>query len=183
MTKKRLALVGMIVAITAGNASADWHSFWHRFNVDYHRNNAWPHPFREMAAAQTRAPFEVQRHNGWQLHNTISHELFRPGDGGLTYAGQQQLVNIITVVPVEQRTVFVVRGASQAETEARLASVQSSLERMTQGGQTPPVMIVDRAPATNSGAMAAAVNREWLKVIPKPELPSREGPTVSGGGN
>jgi hypothetical protein len=182
MSWKRIAIAGLLVVATTSTSNADWHSFWHRFHVDYERNNAWPHPFREVAAAQTRAPFEVQRQNGWQLHNTISHGLFRAGDGQLSYAGQQQLQNILTAVPPQHRTVFVVRGASQAETEARLTSVRGSLERFTVAGAAiPQVVLIDRAPATSSGQLASAINRAWIENLPTPELPQDDSvPGVSG---
>lgn len=182
MLWKRIAIAGCLIFGATSTCSADWHSFWHGVNVDYQRNNNWPHPFREAAAAQTRMPFEVQRNNGWQLHNTLSHGQFRVGDGQLSYAGQTQLQNIVTVVPAEQRTVYVVRGTNQAETDARLASVRSSLERLrTEGGTSPQVLLIDRAPATNSGELASAVNRAWFKVLPKPQLPKSNAPSVSGG--
>jgi hypothetical protein len=182
MSWKRIAIAGLFVVVSASTSQADWHSFWHRFHLDYHRNNAWPHPFREAAATQTRMPFEVQRMNGWQLHNTISHGLFRAGDGQLSYAGQQQLQNIMTQVPPQHRTVFVVRGGSDVETEARVASVRSSLERIVpEGNSLPQVVLVERAPATSSGAMASAVNRARMQSIPAPKLPQDTSvPGVSG---
>lgn len=180
MTWKRLICAAALVALTASTSHADWHSFWHRFHIDYHRNNAWPHPFREMAAMQTRSPFEVQKVNGWRLHNTISHELFVQGDGQLTYAGQRQLHNIMTHVPPQFREVFVVRGSSQAETEARVAAVKSSLTRMQLPEDAlPAVSVIDRAPATSSGSITSAINRAWLNSLPEPKLPERVGPSVS----
>ncbi len=181
MAWKRIACAAVLVVSGSVSASADWNSFWHRFHVDYQRNNAWPHPFREMDAMQTRSPFEVQKMNGWRLNNTISHELFREGDGALTYAGQRQLVQITTNVPPEHRAVFVVRGANQAETDARVAAVKNSLERMNHGEESiPQIMVIDRAPATSSGALASAINRAWMEELPAPKLPADEGPSVSG---
>jgi hypothetical protein len=74
-----------VVASTATSVSADWNwkGFWHGQHVGYHRNNAWPDPFNEVDAANVIAPFEVMKANGWRLHNTIGHELFREGDGAL----------------------------------------------------------------------------------------------------
>lgn len=182
MSWKRVAVAGFLVFATASTSNADWHSFWHRFNVDYQRNNAWPHPFREVAAAQTRAPFEVQRLNGWQLHNTLNHGLFRDGDGQLSYAGQQQIQYIMTAAPVQHRTLFVVRAPNAVETDARVASVRNSLERyQVANDPVPSVMIIDRAPATYSGARASAINRAWLQAMPTPELPKDSSvPGVSG---
>ena len=78
------------IAITAGSANADWSNFWHQFHIDTHRNNAWPDPFNEADARDVVAPFEVMKQNGWKLHNTIGHELFREGDGVLMASGTQR---------------------------------------------------------------------------------------------
>lgn len=180
MVWKPLACAGFMVVAAASPVAADWNSFWHGVHIDYQRNNAWPHPFSEMAAAQTRMPFAVQRMNGWRLHNTISHELFRGGDGVLTAAGQQQLTHIATQIPPEHRVVYVVRGATPGETEARIDAVRSSLARMNLEGAMPEVMVTDRVPATGSGAMASAVNRAWMQALPSPRLPNDAGPSVRG---
>lgn len=174
MAWKRLACVGLLAAAAASPAAADWNSFWHGVHVDYHRNNAWPHPFSEMAAAQTRAPFAVQKMNGWRLHNTISHELFRGGDGVLTVAGQQQLAQIVHQVPPEHREIIVVCGATPAETEARVNSVREALSRMQMEGAAPEIYVTHRVPATGSGELATAVNRAWLKSLPSPKLPAAQ---------
>lgn len=180
MAWKPLTCAGLLVIVAASPVAADWNSFWHGVDVDYQRNNAWPHPFSELAAAQTRMPFVVQKMNGWRLHNTISHELFRDGDGVLTAAGQQQLQQIATQNPPEHRVVYVVRGATPNETEARVASIRSSLARMNLQTAPPDVLVTDRVPATGSGAMAAAVNRARMQTLPPPQLPRNEGPSVRG---
>lgn len=180
MAWKPLACAGLLVVAAASPAAADWDSFWHGVHVDYQRNNAWPHPFSEMAAAQTRMPFAVQKMNGWRLHHTISHELFRGGDSVLTAAGQQQLARIATQSPPEHRVVYVVRGATPGETDARIASIRSALSRMNLQSDPPEVFVTDRVPATGSGAMATAVNRAWMQALPAPRLPNDTGPSVRG---
>lgn len=180
MAWKPLTCAGLLVIAAASPAAADWNSFWHGVRVDYHRNNAWPHPFSEMAAAQTRMPFAVQKENGWRLHNTLSHELFRGGDGVLTVAGQQQLIHIATQNPPEHRVIYVVRGATPRETDARVDAVRSSLSRINLQGAMPEVFVTDRVPATGSGAMASAVNRARMQALPPPQLPRSEGPSVRG---
>lgn len=177
----RTAIFALLSFGLSTSGMADWHSFWHRFHVDYHRNNEWPHPFREIDVHGTRAPFETQRLNGWQVHNTLSHELFRDGDNLLTYAGQQHIEYIVTHVPHDYRAIFVVRGTTAQETQARLAAVRQSLERLQLGDQAPPVMLVDRPPATHSGAMASAINRLWMESLQTPRLPDSEGAASSEG--
>ena len=154
-----------------GNASAEW-GFWKSACVDYHRNNAWPQPFTEDSVRQTVAPFEVMKQNGWRLHNTIGNELFRDGDGALLAAGHERVHWIASQAPADRRVVYVLRGRSQSETEARLASVRDTLSRVETTGPAPQLMITEIEPTTASGAWATQINRSWMEAIPAPKLPS-----------
>jgi len=156
----------------ASDASADWHGFWHSVHVDYQRNNAWPQPFTDDSVRQTVAPFEVMKQNGWRLHNTIGNELFRDGDGALLAAGNNRVNWIATQAPADRRVVYVLRGRTPAETDARLASVRDTLSRVQTNGPAPQLMITEIEPNTASGAWAVQINRGWLEAQPAPKLPS-----------
>lgn len=171
----RAVIAIAMVATTATSASADWNwnQFWHGLHVGFHRNNAWPDPFNEVDAAQVIAPFEVMKANGWRLHNTIGHELFRGGDGALMAAGHRRIHWIATQAPESRRTVFVLRGENEAETEARLASVQSALDVIALEGPAPNVLVTNIEPPAASGAWATKINREWLDHLAAPRLPSQ----------
>jgi hypothetical protein len=163
----------MIVATTATSASADWNHFWHNLHIGYHRNNAWPDPFNEVDAAKVYTPFDIMKSNGWRMHNTIGHELFRIGDGALLAAGSRRVHWIATQAPAARRTVYVLRGNSQMETDARVASVHQTLSGVHSGGPTPAVLVTDSEPATSSGAWATKINREWLEHLTAPRLPGQ----------
>ncbi len=167
----RLVFSVLAMGVVATSASADWHTFWHNANVSYHRNNAWPDPFNEADAMQVVAPFEIMKQNGWRMQNTLGQELFREGDGALLAAGNRRVEWIATQAPVERRAVFVMRGSSPAETEARVASVHQTLTGLNLQGQMPMVMVTDTEPATSSGAWANKISREWLDHLPLPQLP------------
>jgi hypothetical protein len=96
-TRNLFALLG--VCLFASNASADWHTFWHNVHVGTHRNNAWPDPFNEADAIQVVSPFERMKNNGWRVHNTIGHELFRGGDGALLASGNKRVEWISSQAP------------------------------------------------------------------------------------
>lgn len=162
----------MIFATTATSASADWNHFWHDLHVGFHRNNAWPDPFREVDAEQVVMPFEVMKANGWKMHNTIGHELFRGGDGALLASGHKRVHWIATQAPVSRRAVYVLRGSTPAETEARVAAVRQTLSTVHANGPTPNVMVTDIEPPSSSGAWATKINREWLAHLTAPRLPS-----------
>jgi hypothetical protein len=178
----------MVVATTATSASADWNFFWHHLHIDFHRNNAWPDPFNEVDAADVYGSFEVMKANGWRMHNTIGHELFRIGDGALLAAGNRRIRWIATQAPAARRTVFVLRGNSQGETDARVASVHQALNGLHTVGPTPAVLVTDAEPVTSSGAWATKINREWLEHLTAPRLPGQSAsgqqgittPTTSG---
>jgi len=178
-TKFAQALIAlMVVATTATSASAGWNDFWHGLHVGFHRNNAWPDPFNEVDAAQVASPFDIMKANGWKMHNTIGHELFRGGDGALLASGHKRIQWIATQAPAARRTVYVLAGHSQAETEARVASVRQTIGNLYYNGPDPNVLVTDVEPATSSGAWATKINREWLEHLTAPQLPS-----VSASGN
>ncbi|TWU57966.1 hypothetical protein [Rubripirellula reticaptiva] len=174
----RFVLAFLAVGVTATSACADWHTFWHDLNVGYKRNNAWPEPFNEADAMQVAAPFEIMKHNGWRIHNTIGHELFRESDGALLASGNRRVQWIATQAPALHRDVFVMRGMTPEETQARVASVHQTLASLNIQGPRPAVMVTDVEPGTSSGAWATKVSREWLNNLPSPQLPA-----TSAGGN
>ncbi|MGI9470337.1 MAG: hypothetical protein ACR2NZ_02315 [Rubripirellula sp.] len=171
-------LAVMAVAITATSASADWKHFWHNWHVGFHRNNAWPDPFNEADAIAVVSPFEIMKANGWRMHNTIGHELFRSGDGVLMAAGHKKIYWIATQAPAARRTVFVLRGENDQETEARVASVHQTIEKLAFNGPSPDVLVTSVEPHHSSGAWATKINRDWLENLSAPRLPS-----TSAGGN
>ena len=170
-----IALV--IVATTATSADADWRDFWHNLHVGHARNNAWPEPFVEADTEMVMAPFEVMKANGWRMHNTIGHEQFRSGDGALLAAGQERVRWIATQAPMSRRSVYVLRGRTETETQARLISVRQTINTVHNDGHTPQVLITNIEPATASGAWATKINREWIEHLTAPRLPTT---TVTG---
>lgn len=173
-------IVVLLVAMGTNTATADWHEFWHGLHVGYHRNNAWPDPFNELDAAGVIAPFEVMKHNGWKLHNTIGHELFRSGDGALLASGSMRVRWIATQAPASRRVVYVLRGSSPNETTARVASVRDTLANMYQTGPMPRVLITDVEPPTASGDWATKINRDWLEQLAAPRLPNSSSSGTQG---
>ena len=165
-------VVLVILATTATSASADWDSFWHGLHVGYHRNNAWPDPFTEVDAGHVIRPFEIMKENGWRMHNTIGHELFRSGDGALLAAGHKRVHWIASQAPTSRRTVYVLSGNSEAETQKRVDSVHKTLASSYFPGPAPNVLVTTVEPTTSPGAWATKINREWLEHLTAPQLPS-----------
>lgn len=162
----------LLVAMGASSAKADWHEFWHGLHVGYYRNNAWPDPFNELDARDVVAPFEVMKHNGWKMHNTIGHELFRDGDGALLASGSKRVYWIATQAPPNRRNVYVLRGDTERETQARVASVRETLANIDVSGRPATILITDVEPSSAPGDWATKINREWLEQLAAPRLPS-----------
>lgn len=176
----QLLIVMLLVTMGASSASADWTEFWHNLHVGYHRNNAWPDPFNEVDAAQVIAPFEVMKHNGWKMHNTIGHELFRKGDGALLASGSTRVYWIATQAPAARRTVYVLRGATGAETSARVASVRETLANIHTNGAAPQVLITEVEPSSAPGDWAVKINRDRLEQLAAPRLPTSSSSGTQG---
>ena len=169
--------VGLCDAMTITAARADWKSFWHGVHLDHARTNAWPQPFVDVDTRQARAPFEVMKHNGWRAHHTIGHELFYDQEAALTAAGNRRVAWIASQAPLNRRTIYVLRGRSHAETEARLASVHQVLASLEEGGATAQVLVTDTEPPVAPGVWTEQISRQWIAELPAPKLPSK---TASG---
>lgn len=177
----------IIVCGSSLTASAGWNEFWYNLKKGYHRTNAWPQPFTEQDVRATLEPFEVMKRNGWMLHNTISHDLFREGDGALLASGSERIRWISNHAPEGRRQIFVLQGRTDTETQARLASVRQSADSFRDGGPAPEIFVSNREPGYSSGAAAVVVSRAWLNATPTPKLPDTsasgsQGVTTSSGG-
>jgi hypothetical protein len=177
LSKRWMLGLALFSAAVGQSANADWPSFWHAKHIDYARNNVWPQPFVDVDAQAVQAPFAVMKHNGWRAHNTIGNELFREGDCSLNLAGSRRVEWIAKQAPHDRRTIYVLRGTNQDETDLRLASVHQSLASMQIGGPIPQVVVTDIEPAAASGGWATSVSRQWMQNLPAPKLPST---TASG---
>ncbi|MEM6469330.1 MAG: hypothetical protein AAF802_07150 [Planctomycetota bacterium] len=168
----RLLVTLAIGSVFAGSLDAGWNEFWQKVGIGYERNNAWPDPFNEMDAMGVVTPFEIQKQNGWILHNTIGPHQFRAVDGALTISGQEALAWIAREAPPARRQVYVVHGRTKDETQARLASVRSMLDQIEYRGPKPEIFLTSRTPPTAPGGWATKVNRAWLDELAPPKLPS-----------
>ena len=168
----RALIAAFVVVVTGSSSFADWHTFWHNVAVGHHRTNAWPDPFREADALQVIAPFEIMKRNGWRLHNTIGHNLFREGDGGLLASGHNTVRWIATQAPESRREIYVVRARSESETQARVESVKEAVASVNRGERLVNVYVTDREPSSSSGAWLMQVQRDWLENVPAPVLPN-----------
>ena len=188
---QRLAIVlglAIVFSCPIGSARADWqsmkvkwHSFWDRVHVDWHRNNAWPDPFVEVDRNSIRTTMGVQVDNGWRLQNTISTELFNPETQELTRAGELKVEWILTQMPAERRTVFVLRGRTAEITKTRLKSVEKAAATTLGDTTQAAIAVTDIIPRGGSGDYYERVNRGYDNSVPPPRLPQADGASGESG--
>jgi hypothetical protein len=172
---------GAALMLTA-SANADWHEFWHRVGVDFHRNNAWPEPFSSADRVIGREYFRLQANNGWRMQNTIGHWFFNDDTNQLNEAGEIKLRQVATQSPVHRRTVFVLMGPTPDVTAKRVESVQQSLAKMLPEGPVPQVLLTDVELEGGSGVYYDKIQSAYNQSIPAPRLTSG-GSGGSGGGS
>lgn len=148
--------------------------------TSYYRNARWPTPFRAQDVNAVTSYFDVQRENGWRLHNTVGHVLFDPATGQLTDAGKNHIVSILNDNPVDRRVIFVLQGENAKQTAQRVESTQLAVSQMLPVGDLPPIYVTDRDAPGSSGAYQTAVMRAMVSSMPKPRLPEVQ---LSGAGS
>ncbi len=163
-----LLISGTTCAQTACPEGMSWSQ---SFRYDYHRNNQWPKPFRAMDTGGVLNYFEVQRNNGWKMHNTLGNAMFDPTTNSLTDSGRNHMRWIITQAPQDRRVVFVLVGNDQQETALRVESTQLAISEMVPVGPLPTIYLTDRDAPGSSGVYQTAINRAMTSSVPAPRLP------------
>lgn len=178
---RRLATaLGMTLALLAARPSlAGWNEFKHRFSLDYRRNIAWPEPFIYSDRQAVASPIEVMKCAGWRMHHTIDDQMFNSETHQLTRAGEMKVRWIGTQSPMQRRTVFVLRGPTEESTEARLQSVQDTIQRAFAGITPPQVVLTESVPFNGSGEYFDRVIRGFQESSPAPVLPAMQSTTGS----
>lgn len=176
----RLLTISVFMALGATQASADIHTFWHRSNITYQRNRAWPDPFNEVDALQVVSPFAVMKHNGWRAHNTIGSDLFRRGDGELLAAGRNRIEWIATQAPANHKVVYVLQASSRQETDSRVTAVRKLISDMEFNGAPPQILVTHIDPPTQPGPMITKISRDRLEQQPAPVLPQTSAAGTAG---
>ncbi len=178
-----------VLTTVAGTCRAEgpnwWHSFWGRVKVDFHRNNAFPEPFRYHDRQIVRTAYDPYIARGWQIENTLSHFDFDAESGELTAGGQAKILWIATQAPPQRRTIFVLRGSTLDATEGRVDRVQQAVASMLPASAMPAVVRSDIGPG-GLNAKGYYVNEMWTKnkaAVPSPVLSAASASSSGGGGN
>ena len=150
-----------------------------KFWTSYYRNTRWPMPFRAQDVSAVTQHFDIQRENGWRMHNTVGHAMFDQRTNTLTQAGRNHIQSILRDNPSNRKVVFVLQGQNPKQTSARVQSTELAISELLPVGDLPPVYVTDRDAPGSSGAYQTAVNRALMGSVPLPRLTS--GGAAAGG--
>lgn len=89
----------------------------------YHMNCQWPSLYIPPARSAINSAYCAMIANGWRRQNLLGEYHFEKDSNQLTTAGKLKAKWILTQAPQDRRNVFVERGATQEETDARIAAV------------------------------------------------------------
>lgn len=172
--QRHLLCAVVVAGLAGGSATSQAEDLLYRMHVDFHRNNCWPQPFQAADRELVRAPLIAMTAAGWRLNNTLSDHFFHAETQALNQAGELKLRWIVTQAPPHRRSVFVLRGASGAATESRVAAVEEAMNKLYIEGPRPPVMVTSIIPPGASGDYFDQVERQLRQSIPAPRLPVME---------
>ena len=179
-------VIGLTLAAMASTARAEneWDDFWDSVKVDWHRNNAWPHPFLEADIAAANAPFAMMIANGWQRENLLGEEYFDAETKRLTAAGRNRIRTILLQSPPEHRVIFVQRDLTDEVTARRLDTVQQTVAALLPQGSLPDVLVSNMVPSFRSAELVNAELKSYASSAPTARLSGAHsaGGASSGGG-
>lgn len=174
-------IIGSLLAICCCglfSESAQAEGWFARMKTSYKRNVAWPEPFNFPDREAVLAPFDVMIAKGWQRQNTLGGDHFDDGTGNLVESGRRKIDVILTRSPADHRVVYVERGPTYEQTEARVLAVQNAMRPYFPGDPDPRVNISILPAPGIPGSYVSDVSTRFKDTIPAPRLPA---PTVETG--
>ena len=114
-----------------GHAPCGAYTFCDYYRAGYCTNVNWPRQFVPAARRGICDSYAVMINNGWRRQNLLGDYHFEEGSNQLTRAGEMKVQWILTQAPMERRTVFVQRAATEERTAERLAQVESYSEKLS----------------------------------------------------
>lgn len=161
---------GCAVAQTCNDGCSDDRVHSQSFWYDYYRNKSWPMPFRAADSRAVLSYFDVQRSNGWKLHNTLGAAMFNDATCELNDAGMAHVRWIVTQAPQDRRVVFVLEGDNQETSAKRVEATQIAISRYVPTGALPTIYLTDKDAPGSSGEYQTQINRAINASIPAPRL-------------
>ena len=182
-----IVTLGLFVLAPTTSADAGWRERWQTFtdrmHLDWHRNNCWPQPFREIDRRTVCTVLATQIGTGWKRQNTLSDVYFDMDSQLLNEAGRRKIWSILASTPEPYRAIYVVQATSKEAQDRRMTSVQQAATEtnaVLESGSMPQVVSVKIPPRSWPADYIDAIERKAQAAIPIPVLP--EFIDTTGGG-
>jgi hypothetical protein len=175
MLKTLTIFAALTVVTSTTSADGPLAAVWRDFNLSYHRNHCWPHPFLGADNLATRAPMAAMMDNGWRLQNLIGPYHFEPDMLSMNEAGRRRVHWILTQAPTNRRVVFVERGFSAQETELRLKATRDAAQYFMPSGQQPDVRETHIVSQGTPAQYIDEINTKFNESTPEPRLGKDKG--------
>jgi hypothetical protein len=177
MRKASFVVVAVsLLSFASPTAKADfgcaWQTFWSNVERDFHRNNAWPHPFVQPDRIAVQQTLMVQADNGWRMQTMVADHHFNNDTQQLNDSGMEKIRWILTQAPEQRRTIFVQNARTADKNSMRLDAVQQFAATLLPRGVLPPIEQTD---AAAPGWPADRINKTYVdfaKNAPAPVLPA-----------
>ena len=184
MTVRVLRIIGfMLISLgCASQVSAEW--FFGIFNSaarETKRRQCWPEPFDTADRQAARMPFAAMVNNGWERQNLLGEFHFEVGSGQLNEAGRTKVRWIFQSAPKQHRVAYVHIAITQAETDARMASVQQLVAQIAPNDMG--AIFVTTIPDEGWPAQEVEkIDRKFIESTPTPRLPDTSSGAAASGG-
>ena len=176
-------MIAVLLISTAAPARAGFMTALMRdMNRGYHRNHCWPQPFAYQDYQSAKAPYAIMVQHGWRQQNIISDYHYEPDSTELNEAGQRHIRSVIANSPENRRILYVQRGVTPEQTEARVRAVRASAELLAVHGQQFDVQETHAVARSASGAEIHSAITKFDENRPPVTLPAASN-TFGGGGN
>jgi len=170
------AAAGLSILGATPGARADIVTYFKRV---FWANNNWAAPYLQQDRASAAAPFTVMAENGWRRQNLLCDYHFTTDGKSLSMAGETRLRWILTQAPTDHRKVFVQKGPSEQDTQARLIAAQDGARRI-QGNVAEMVVTNDDTPGRSADEVDA-INQAALLSMPAPVMRASTGGSTTAG--
>ncbi|MEX0794778.1 MAG: hypothetical protein WD045_16690 [Pirellulaceae bacterium] len=176
MKYRFIMLFAITVVVTSTTAlQADWASFSNQWKLDYARNRCWPSPFVELDRDSVRNYYHQMTMAGIRLQNTLGENHFHPESHQITRGGEMKVRQIL-MGSEGRRAVFVLRGLTEDQTEARLQSTRDAVFRLVGDADATEFYVTGNEPIPRPADYIDDIYRSERSSIPAPRLPAAVAP-------
>lgn len=149
-----------------------------QFSHTFHSAHYWPLPYVCQDRQSVNDMIEAQVSLGWQEETTL-YDMHFTDDVTLTEPARRKLIDIIQIVPLHRRTVYVQQTIDPTVTQARVTAVQNMLRELTNGAEEIPVVARSARLYSRPAGEVKALNDLYRQSIPSPRITLG---TAGGGG-